>query len=208
MNSTSGFIYSVLEWITRFAYVNLLWIVFTLAGGIVLGIFPATVSLFAVIRKWLYGEADIPVFKSFWNFYKKDFIKSNLLGVFISGLVILIGIDFLFIEVNVNDLLRLTYLPLYIYMFLFLLFFFYIFPAFVHYDLKLRKVIKNAFLVMLITPLHSLLIIVSLISIYFIMEAVPALVFIFGASFYAFITMWLCLNAFSKVEKKGKRSRG
>ncbi|WP_404454877.1 YesL family protein [Virgibacillus necropolis] len=206
MNSTSGFIYSIFEWITRFAYVNLLWIVFTLAGGVVFGIFPATISMFAVIRKWLKGNTDLPVFHSFWSFYKNDFVKSNLLGLFIIGLAVLIGIDFWFMQVNVSDLLRLTYLPLYVFMLLFLLFLFYIFPAFVHYEEKIGKLIKNAFLLMLINPIHSFMIIICLVSSYFILEAIPALAFIFGASIYAFITMWICLNAFTKVEKRMERT--
>ncbi|WP_174612965.1 YesL family protein [Virgibacillus ihumii] len=204
MNNTSGFIYSIMEWVTRFAYVNLLWITFTVAGGVILGIFPATTAMFAVVRKWLTGNAEIPIFKTFWNFFKSDFLKSNLLGLFITGLGAIIVVDFLFIQVNVDDLLRLTYLPLYAFMILFLLFLFYIFPAFVHYDLKLGKTIKNAFLIMLISPLHSFLIVVCLVSVYFIMEALPALPFIFGASTYAFITMWLCLNTFTKIEKKAE----
>lgn len=206
MNTTSGFINNIFEWITRFAYVNLLWILFTLAGGIVFGFFPATISLFAIIRKWLNGNSDLPVFRSFWSLYKTDFIKSNLLGLFIIGLVVLIGVDFWFIQVNMSDLLKLTYLPLYAFMFLFLMFLFYIFPTFVHYDLKLGKTIKNAFLIMLITPFHSFMIIICLVSIYFIVEVIPAVAFAFGASMYAFITMWICLNAFKKVEKKKEQS--
>ncbi|WP_077325527.1 YesL family protein [Virgibacillus siamensis] len=206
MNSTSTFIFNVMEWITRFAYVNLLWITFTLTGGVIFGVFPATTAMFAVIRKWLTGNTEIPVFKTFWNYFKHDFVKSNILGVFIIGIAVLIGLDFVFMQVNVNDLLRLMYLPLSVFMFLFLLFLFYIFPAFVHYDLKLGKIIRNTFLIMLISPLHSLLIFICLVSICFIMAELPALAFIFGASTYAFITMWLCLNAFTKIEKKAENT--
>ncbi|MGY0691431.1 YesL family protein [Virgibacillus sp. FSP13] len=204
MNTTSGAIYSGLEWITRFAYVNLLWILFSLMGGIVLGFFPATVAMFAVIRKWIKGNPDIPIMKSFWEFYKADFWKSNRLGLFIIGIATIIGIDIFYIKIN--NSLAWTYIPLFAFMLIFVLYYFYIFPAFVHYDMKVRGILKNAFLIMLISPINSFLMIISLVSIYLIMRSIPALAFIFGGSVYAFITMWFCYNAFRKVEKKMNRT--
>ncbi|WP_099159559.1 YesL family protein [Virgibacillus ndiopensis] len=200
MNKTSGAIYSGLEWITRFAYVNLLWILFSLMGGIVLGFFPATTAMFTIVRQWIKGNSDIPVMKSFWEFYKADFWKSNRLGLFVAGIVAIIGIDIFYIQLN--NVLDWRNIPLYAFMLIFILFAFYVFPAFVHYDLKVLSVIKNAFLIMLISPLHSLLMIISLVSIYFIVQALPALAFIFGGSIYAFLTMGLSYNAFLKIEKR------
>src|SRR5699024_1499262 len=79
--SMNSKLYNILEWITKFAYVNLLWFVFTLAGGIILGFYPATVAMFAMVRDWLRGKSDLPVLKTYWNYYKTDFFKSNLLGL-------------------------------------------------------------------------------------------------------------------------------
>ncbi|HWO78398.1 MAG TPA: DUF624 domain-containing protein [Bacillus sp. (in: firmicutes)] len=204
MNPTSGVLYRMMEWVTRFAFLNLLWIVFTLTGGLILGFFPATVSMFAIIRKWLMGEPDIPVFQTFLTYYKKEFFKSNLLGLFVGGIILLIGVDIFYMYANGIDILRITYYPLFIFIFLLILFLFYIFPAFVHFDLKILPLFKNAFLIMLIHPLHNLFILISLVSVFFIMREIPALFFIFGGSTYAFITMWLSLHAFHKIENKKK----
>lgn len=200
MNTTGGAIYSVLEWITRFAYVNLLWVVFSLMGGIIFGFFPATIAMFTIIRKWIKGNPDIPIMKSFWEFFKKDFWKSNLLGLFMIGIIAIVGLDLFYIQSNSG--LSLVNIPLFAFMLIFLIVAFYIFPTFVHYDIKVLQVIKNAFLIMLINPINSALMLISLTSIYFIVRAIPALGFIFGGSMYAFITMWFCYNAFMKVEKK------
>lgn len=200
MNSTSGMIYNALEWVTRFAYINILWGLFSLLGGVIFGFFPATIAMFALIREWIKGNTEIPVFSSFWKFYKADFLKSNLLGLFIAAVVIVIYIDVQYIQNSTS--LEWTYIPLFVFMLLFILFLFYIFPVFVHYDLKIPQLIKNAFLLMLINPLHSLFMIICLTSIFFVMRALPALAFIFGGSAYAFITMWLCFNAFNKVKRK------
>ncbi|WP_085523013.1 YesL family protein [Tuberibacillus sp. Marseille-P3662] len=201
MNHASGVIYNAMEWLTRFAYINLLWGLFSLLGGLIFGFFPATTAMFTLVREWLKGNADIPIFPSFWKHYRSEFIKSNLLGLFIALIGIMIYIDVRYIQLSLNTM-ALTYIPLFAFMLLFILFLLYIFPAFVHYDLKVPQVIKNAFFIMLIHPLHNLFMVISLVAIFFVMKAIPALAFIFGGSTYAFITMWMCLNAFNKISRK------
>ncbi|WP_188454870.1 YesL family protein [Virgibacillus oceani] len=200
MNSTGGAIYSFLEWITRFAYVNLLWILFSLLGGIVLGFFPAAIAMFSIVRQWIKGNTDIPIMKSFWEFYKADFWKSNRLGLFYAAIVVIITIDIFYIQVN--HVLDWRNIPLFAFMLLIALFTFYVFPAFVHYDLNVLSVMKNALLIMLISPVHSILMTISIVSIYLIIQVLPALAFIFGGSIYALITMGLGYHAFINVEKK------
>lgn len=201
MNSTSSFIYNILEWITRFAYLNFLWIVFSLLGAVVFGFFPSTLAMFAVSRDWLRGNTGRPVFQSFWKYYRRDFVKSNLLGLFITLIAGFIAVDLFYIQASSADL-SWTYIPLFAFMFLFVMYLFYLFPTFVHYDLKVGQIIKNAFLIMLINPINSFIIFLCLGSIAVIMQAVPALAVIFGGSIYAFITTWIALRAFNRVDGK------
>ncbi|WP_047982729.1 YesL family protein [Ornithinibacillus contaminans] len=202
MNHVSTRLYTILEWITKFAYVNILWLTFTLLGGVVLGVFPSTIALFAIMREWLRGKTDIPVFQSYWNFFKQDFVKSNVLGIFITLIMVLIGLDILFVHSHITSDFKWVSIPLFSFMLVSLLFIFYIFPAFVHYELTTLHIIKNAFLIMLIHPINNLLILLCLVSAYSLMVLIPALFFIFGASIYAFITMWIALNAFNNVQEK------
>lgn len=206
MNSTNNFIYKVTEWITRFAYLNLLWVTFTLIGGVLFGFFPATIAMFAVTRQWLKGNTDTPIFNSFWAYYRKDFSKSNLLGSFIAIVAIIVIADILYIQSNNNNFLTWTYIPLFAFMLIFAMLLFYIFPTFVHYELKVGQVIKNATLIMLINPVNTFLIILCLVPLFFIMKTLPALLFIFGGSSYAFITMWISLQAFNRAEIKNNKS--
>src|SRR5690625_7886567 len=97
-NILTGRFMKVCEVISRMAYVNLLWIFFTILGLGVLGIIPATVSLFTITRKWVMSEQDIPVFKTFWQTYRKEFIKSNMLGVILFEIVFLLYIDLAFLS--------------------------------------------------------------------------------------------------------------
>ena len=202
MNSTTGAIYNILEWITKFAYVNILWIIFTLVGGVIFGFYPSTIAMFAMVRDWLRGKSDLPVLKTFWEYYKRDFLKSNLLGIFLNILFAFIAIDIYYIQINMNEQLTWTNIPLFAFMLIVALFLFYIFPSFAHFDLKVVPLIKNAFLIMIVSPIQSFLMIICLVSVFFIIQAIPALFFIFGGTTFAFLTTWLSLNAFDKVQQK------
>lgn len=204
MNNFEGTIYSTLEWIMKAAYVNLLWVLFTVVGGIVLGFYPATIAMFAVVRDWFGGKTDQPVFRSFWSYYKRDFLKSNQLGIFLNVLFLLFAIDIFYIYSG--NQMSWVYIPLFAYMLILLFFSFFIFPAFTHFELKVIPLIKNTFSIMLLSPIHSFLIIISLISIFFIMRLFPALFFIFGGITYATITTWLSLHTFNKIQSKLENS--
>lgn len=197
----------MLEWITKFAYVNLLWIIFTFVGGIVFGFYPSTIAMFAIVRDWLQGRSDLPVLKSFWEHYKSNFWKSNLLGIFINVFFAFIAIDIYYIQINTNEQLAWTYVPLFAFMFIVIMYLFYIFPSFVHYDLKVVPLLKNAFLIMLISPIYTFFMIVCLAAIFFIMRMIPALFFIFGGITYAFITTWLSHHAFHRIQEKQNISK-
>ncbi|WP_054705945.1 DUF624 domain-containing protein [Bacillus sp. JCM 19041] len=76
-----GSFYRVSVFISKLAYVNALWIGFTLLGLIVFGAAPATVALFTVTRAWVNKEWDVPVFKTFWSIYKEEFWRANASGI-------------------------------------------------------------------------------------------------------------------------------
>lgn len=202
MNATSSFIYNIVDWITKFAYLNLLWILFTLLGGVIFGFFPSTISMFVIVREWLKGETDISLFSTFWKHYRDEFFKSNLLGVFVALVSVVIALDILYIKSTTNELLTWTYLPLFAFMLLFIMFLCYLFPSFVHFDLKLWQVIKNSFFIMLINPITTLLIFLCLLPFFYLASLLPAIGFIFGGSIYAFISMRFSLHAFQKVSEK------
>lgn len=91
--------YLLLEWIMWLAYINLLWIVSALFGLIVFGVFPATVAMFTVIRNLLIKDATgKQIFKTFIFTYKREFLKSNAIGIIITAIGYLLYLDFLFVR--------------------------------------------------------------------------------------------------------------
>jgi uncharacterized membrane protein YesL len=201
-----GKIYSLCEWIARLAYLNILWILFTFAGLILFGLVPATTAMFAVTRKWVLGNSDIKIFTTFWEIYRKEFIKVQPLGL----LLILIGfvfwIDYQFyIEGNVDIVLPVKFLVAGLFI-LYVLFLFFIFPVYVHYQFKPLQYVKNVLLIVLSYPLECILMICgSLFMFLFVINFSGLSPFLSGSP----LAFWLTLishHVFSKMEHKIKHS--
>lgn len=197
----TSLIYRAMEWITRFAYLQLLWIIFTILGFVAFGLFPSTTAAFSVVRRWLLGETDIHIFKTFSKYYKKEFLKSNLLGIFVSVGLSLISFNLYFVDATTLNGLSTLHIILFAVILFYLIFMFYLFPSFVHFEGNIFKVMKNALLFLLISPLHTLFMTLSITALLVIFYTIPALAFIFGISSYTFITTWIGLKAFQKVRQ-------
>ncbi|MCC3355895.1 YesL family protein [Bacillus sp. REN16] len=201
MNGFMGGIYKLCEWIMRLAYINLVWILFTILGLGFLGFFPATISMFTIVRKWLMGFDEIPVFKTFWDSYKKDFLKGNLLGVFIlvAGYILYIDIHFLR---STDSFINVLYYPTLLLCLGFILTLCYVFPTFVHFNVTVFQVVKNSFLIMLMNPLSTIMMVIGSLTIYMLMTTLPGLIPLFGGSALAFVIMWSAFLAFTRIERQ------
>src|SRR5699024_459418 len=129
-------------WVVRLVYVNILWLFFTVVGLGVLGLMPATAGMFAVVRKWLRGEDDIPIFKTFKDSFRAEFLKANILGyiLLIVGYFLYLDIQFMRIQEGLFYQFF-TYLIILVF-FLYLITLLYVFPTFVHFELRMQQYIK------------------------------------------------------------------
>lgn len=208
MMNSSGWtsIMSIFEWIMRLAYVNILWIFFTIVGLVVFGFFPATAAMFAVCRKWIRGDSQVAVFKTFWESYRKEFLKINLLGLLIVFLGIVIYVDFLFLA-TVDGWISTVLTSMLIFgSVLFVIIIFYIFPLFVHYQLTVYQYFKFAIILGISRPLTTLGIGISILIIYFLIYAIPGISIFFSGSVLAFAIMWLTNGAIQKIEAQGNKN--
>ncbi|QKS70288.1 YesL family protein [Paenalkalicoccus suaedae] len=197
-----GGLFRICEWIMRLAYVNLLWILFSMLGLIILGIFPATAAMFAVIRKWIIGEAGIPVFSVFWENYRSSFMNVNVIGVILVAIGYIIYLDFTFLF----HLEGLLYTSLYTILFVFLIMYgitlAFIFPFYSHFKLTIFQYLKYAMFTGISYPLHTLMIAMSTFLIVLTNMLFPILIPFFSGSLISFVMMWFTYRVFSKVEIK------
>lgn len=207
MSAVSTFFYKLCEWIMRLAFVNLLWIVFTITGLLLFGFFPSTIALFTIIRKWIMGKTDIPILQTFWLTYKKEWIKSNRLGTALVGTGILIFVEYLIIF-NVNEpIIQLSKYPLLLLFISYVFLLLYVFPTYVHYHVSLLQLLKNAFFIMLINPFYTIVMLLGLACINLTFSILPPLSLFFLGSANAFVIMWCCYQSFLRVEHKKERMK-
>lgn len=198
----AGKLYQGLDLFMKIAYINLLWIVFSLVGLVIFGVMPASVALLTVVRKWLMADTDIPIFKSFLRVYKKEFIKSNIIGLIFLIPFIILYINFSYIYSGSGLLEVILTIGLIINGFLFLITFIYFFPVYVHYKLKFFEYFKHSFLMGMVNIHLILLICIIFFIIYHLFVYFPVYVGLFLPSMIGMTLMSITLISFNKFEKK------
>ncbi|WEG13707.1 YesL family protein [Pullulanibacillus sp. KACC 23026] len=199
LGGLTGGLYRLSEWIMRFAYLNILWVGFSLIGLFVFGIMPASSSMFSIVRKWQRGETDLPIFKTFWQHYKKDFVKINLIGIVLYIIGSIVYMDIFYMK-SVNGFSSiLVFAAFCIIAFLYLLLILYIFPTFVHFDLKIPHYFKYSLLFALTNIIGTIIMIGAALATWFLIRVLPASLLFFSMSLLAFVLMWAANLGFSKV---------
>lgn len=201
---TRGGFYNVLEWIMWLVYLNILWIMFTIIGLGLFGFFPATVSLFTIIRQLLLKE-ETSIIKTFFQTYKREFFKANGVGLILFILAYILYMDLLFLDTIQNIFFYFFQIALIIVSILYLITLIYIFPVYVHFQLKFFQYFKHAFLIGVFSPLMNLAIIVGFVILYFIYKWVPGLIPIFGLSLVSLLITRCVMLAFNRFEKRQQK---
>lgn len=201
LNYFGNGIYKITMNITRFAYVNILWIIFTILGLGILGFFPSTVAMFGVVRQWVVGEKEIDIFPLFWRTFRDEFKIANIIGYTLLIIGYLLVMEMKILR-GTGELIYLIasfgVTALFILYFIALL---YIFPIFVHFNLKIKDYFKWSLIIGIIHPILTIFLTVSLMVLYYItMQTMPALAFFFGGSFTAYIVTWGVSRTFFKYE--------
>ena len=186
----------------KIAYVNLLWILFSLLGFIVLGVVPSSVALLTVVRKWIMEDVDIPLFKTFSSAYRKEFLKSNLFGLIFLIVYLILSVNFQYM-MQVDGILQVVVgVALVINAILFFVTLVYFFPVYIHYQLRFIEYLKHSFLMGMINLHFVLLICVSLYVIYHLFIYIPAFIGGFLPIIVGMILMPITLFTFKKFDKK------
>lgn len=186
------------NWCARIIYLHFLWLIFTILGLVVFGVFPATTGVFYVIRKWLEEDGDAPIFKNFYKGYKDHLVKANILGYILFAVGLFLYYDFSISKMEIGiPFLHFLILVIAFFYFIMLL---YVFPVFVRYEFKVLAYFKTAFKLSISRPLETLAMIISMVILYYFFNIFPLFFFIGGVPLIAFPSMWFAHNAFYKIE--------
>jgi uncharacterized membrane protein YesL len=203
-NWTSGRFYQFCIWCSKIAYVNILWICFSLVGLGIFGILPSSVSLYTISRKWLTAETDLPIFKTFFETYKKEFFKANTIGLFMAIIGFVLYFNYIYV-LTIQGTAQLFFgIPLFIFTVFYLVTLLYFLPVYVHYELGLFQYIKHSFYIGMANPIVTLLMVIAISFISLFLYFIPGLLPFFCPTLIALVIMFGGLRGFTKIEGKTK----
>lgn len=225
-----GGFYRISEWIMRLSVINVLWAICSLPvfiagmmglmslqydetlsslyfGLMIIGVlspftlFPATAAMFSVARKWLTGEEDVPLFKTYFRGYKDNYKQAMLGGLVYLVFGVIIAVNIYFYNTMTGSLSLLKYLVLMLTVLLSISLF-HFFSIMSHLHMKLFQIIKNALLISIGHPVRSIsMIVLNGVVVYFSFKYTFLIPFFMG-SIIAVISFWHFNHIFGKLQMK------
>jgi uncharacterized membrane protein YesL len=182
------------------ARLNLVWLVFTLAGGVILGVGPATLAAYTLARRHTRGES-FHVWMEFWAVYRRDFFRGNLLVLPMAVAAVLLVGNLLYLSdlgpgvagLRIATLAALAAL---------VLVGSYLGPIYAHYDLPLPAYLPKASLFAITRPAASVLQLFLLSGIAFATAEMPVLAPLISFGAWISLNTWLCLRFFQENEAR------
>ncbi|MER7250690.1 DUF624 domain-containing protein [Kribbella sp. NPDC000426] len=177
---------------------NALWIVFTLLGGIALGIGPATLTAYSLARRRSAGESfhALPAFRTA---FRHEFRRGTLVVLPLVALAVVLVGNYLYFAALGAALPRLASLAALVALGLIAA---YALPMTVHYDLGIRTLLPKASLVALARPASSLVLLFVALSIAYVSAKFPVFGFVVAGGAWIQLDTWLCLRFFAENEAR------
>ncbi|WP_217649292.1 YesL family protein [Gracilibacillus orientalis] len=199
------FIYKFSEWVMRLSLLNLLWIFFTVIGAGFVGFFPATVAMFSMVRHWIKGNADEQIFKTFLDLFKRHLLKANILGYISAIGGVILYLDYMLVKNSSGPFQMVMLLLLIPVSFYYLMVTFFVFPVYVHYDIRLMECFKYAFIIGASYPVRTIYMAFVTFVVYYVTVSFSILFLFFSGSVLSLLIMRFTYVAFEKVEVKNNR---
>ncbi|WP_404330145.1 YesL family protein [Mesobacillus maritimus] len=191
----------IFTWITRLVVINVLWILYTLIGLIVGGIFPATVSVLKIFRKWIMGEDEFSIWGTFKQEYRKEFIKSNVVGWILTMAGVILYLNYLVIK-SMGDTNIVFLVAFYLLILFYLNLVIWSFPQLAHYNGKVKHFFKNAIILGFGRFHYTLAIMVYIFIVLYVSLKFPGILPFFTISIGTYGWIWISMNVFQKTNIK------
>jgi uncharacterized membrane protein YesL len=170
------------------AKLSLLWTLGTLAGGVLLGVGPATLAAYTVARRHAAGEPE-----SFPRAYRNEFKRGSAIVLPLFGTALLLLTNYHWLTDRNAKAATIAALGIVAVIAAYLL------PMAVHYDLRTPALLPKASLFALLRLPASALLLFCLIAIGYAVRAYPVLLVVAVGGWIQLDT-WLCLRLFAENE--------
>jgi uncharacterized membrane protein YesL len=183
------------------AKLTLLWTIFTVAGGVVLGVGPATVAAYTVARRHAFGES-FPVWPAFAEAFRQEFRRGSLLFLPLAGAAVLLITNYFYFA-SLGPAATLPRLITGGALAVLAVIAAHLLPMAVHYDLRTRSYLPKASLFALTRPPASILLLFAGTAVGYAVTAYPFLVVV-AVGGWIQLNTWLCLRLFAENEAHRK----
>ncbi|QGH36567.1 DUF624 domain-containing protein [Gracilibacillus salitolerans] len=190
----------LLRIIVQVAWLNFLWILFTLLGLVVAGIFPATTATISVARKWVQKQEDISVFKAFKQSYKKEFIKSNIIGFILTAIAAVMFINYHALLQLGDQVPIIVVFAYYFVIFLYGILVIWIFPLLSHYQSSVKQYFKNALIIGITKMPTTILIGLIIFVILYMSLELPSMLLFCTVSLIGLSVAFFSMRVFKKID--------
>lgn len=187
-------IYSLMDLITKLMVINFLWFLTLLMGMFVFTIFPATAALFITVKKQLeHSLAYSEITKLFFSYFKKNFLKFSILGIFLTLFFLITLSNFIFIF-NFRDISMVRYVlrPAMIFIALIgIIVLSNIFIINAYEDLSAKELFRKSIQMGLKTPYNGLWRSLIFTAIALVVFLIPGLLPLISMNALAVISVWI-----------------
>lgn len=233
MRGIMGGFYRISEWIMRLSAINLLWVfcsfpvffilltmmvtevttadqvkslLWTMAVLSPFTLIPASAAMFGVARKWVMGDTDVPLFKTYFANYKQNYKQSMLGGLLFLLIGFLIVNSILFYSGSSGamswiSMLFISFSVVYAAAFLNFL------CLTVHFHMKLKDLIKNSFIMTLGQPVTSIGMLLTNGVLLYMSGRFTFLIPFFIGSICATVTFWFFHRSLQRMQDKVDKAR-
>ncbi len=179
----------------KLVYLNVLWIGFSLMGGVVLGFAPATMAMFAICRNWARGDQEGPLVRIFWQKYRAEFWSANAVGGLWTIALAILALDRQAIVTHAHLLPYLTETIFFAGIVLSAVGLLYTGPVFSYYQLASWAVIYYALAIGFTHPIRTIGMMAGIFGIVLLTKVFPVLGMAMGGSSAAYLISVLVQKA-------------
>lgn len=186
-------------------HLQLLFLLYTLRGGVIFGLFPALASVFQVIYLFLIrGKDSVKIKESFQVFYKQYFKMSNYLGYTLAGMGLFLAFDLRVSKTFIQS--AIIHYGLILLLVLFLGACLFVYPVLCRYELTYRQYLRQAVGLFFTNLIESIAMLFGTFLVLSIYVAFPILLVIAGVPLFVFPSIWFGLQAMKKMEDKASKA--
>lgn len=205
-NKSFSSFYDIYMEVTDFVILNLLWVGCTLLGGVIFGWAPSTVALLKVMRDKIRNLGKARIARDFWNTYRSEFKNANYIGMILTVIFIMSYINNLNFTAQPEKIFHFFAFLAKFSMFFVFGIALYVFPLYVHYDIKLKEYIPKAITFLVCRPFVTICLALWCWLIFSGICLIPGTIPVLAISLFAYGVMAITYQFFMRNEDRLKAS--